>query len=77
MDPYVHLNNVVSSLYRYTTTTKSDTVYVRNNLRDTNAKHTLWISYRMKREPAHLPWIMSTKEVNLVYNVIKTIKTPT
>jgi len=58
MDPMHIINNVASSLYQYTTTTKYDTINVRNDLRDTNTKHALWISDRMKKAPSHLPWPM-------------------
>lgn len=76
MDLMNIVKNVVYYLYWYTTTIESDTFNVKNDLRDINIKHVLWISDRMKKIPAYLPWIISKEEVNMVHNVIKTIRTP-
>lgn len=49
LDPMHIVKNIASSLYWYTTSKESNNPNMRNNLKDTNTKCSLWITHNSDR----------------------------
>ena len=74
------VNNVAYSLCQYTIIKELDISQVIYDLNTIETKHSLWVNKNLDgtiNVPSLASWIMTKDEVNILYNLVKTIKTPT